>query len=470
MTLHEMVAAARTKAGQATKDARDFGAQIREKQSKNESFAEIQTKFDKAVADAREGIAEINRLEAEIEMEAHALALTTPREEFSPKITNLKPGSGDPYHPNTPHLNRQQRRERQVLQRQREMFARAGVTEKNFNQFRYETHPDAFVAFIKEGNGGAMRVLESAGFKPMEAMALLSTNQELGGFLVADELKAEILRDLAGFAVMRKLARVERTGKGALVFPSIQSAATDADIYSTGYTGAWRAEGYVTGGTAPTVQNQPRFGQHRIPVYAWAPEAVELTQELLSDSEADLEGILAQVIAETLGLDEDAVFINGSGSERPLGILTTLSGAAITEVNSGHATDVTYNGFIDLFTNVPSQYRNNGVWLMNSLTLGAAMKLADGNGMPLFPVNAVPGTLFGKRIEFSEFMPDRGTASNNPVLFGDFRFGYGIADRQELRIQRLTERFAPNLGILPTARVGGQPLRQAALRKMKMSV
>ena len=468
MTITERLAAARTKAGQATKDARELGAQIREKQDKNEAVAEIEVKFNAAVADARSAIAEINRLEAEVEMEAQAAALLKPRESFTGRVSNQRPGSGD-FHPGTPGINRQQRRERQMLARQREMFARAGVTEKNFDQFRHEVHPEAFAAFIAEGNAGAMRVIEAAGFKPMESMALLSTNQELGGFLVTDEMKAEILKDLAGVAIMRRICRVERTGKGALVFPTIQSASTDADIYTSGYTGAWRAEGYVTGGTAPTVQNQPTFGQNRIPVYAWAPNAVELTQELLSDSEADLEGILAEVIAETLGLDEDAAFINGSGSERPMGILNAVSGMSLTEVNSGHATDVSYNGFIDMFTNVPSQYRNNARWLMNSLTLGAAMKLKDGNDQPLFPVNAVPGTLFGKPIEFSEFMPDRGTASNNPVIFGDFRY-YGIADRQELRVQRLTERYAPNLGILPTARAGGQPLRTAAFRKMKMAV
>ena len=467
MTITERLAAARVKAGQATKDAREFGASIREKQDKNEAVAEIEVKFNAAVKDARDGMVEINRLEAEVEMEAQSAALLKPRESFTGRVTNATPRSGD-FHPNTPGINRQQRRERQTLARQREMFARAGVTEKNFDQFRFEVHPDAFLAFVQEGNGGAMKVLEAAGLKPMEAMALLSTNQELGGFLVHDEMKAEILKDLAGVAVMRRICRVERTGKNALVFPTIQSASTDADIYTSGYTGAWRAEGYVTGGTAPTVQNQPTFGQNRIPVYAWAPNAIELTQELLSDSEADLEGIVAEVIAETLGLDEDAAFLNGTGIERPIGILNAVSGMSLTEVNSGHATDVTYAGFIDVFANVPSQYRNNGRWLMNSLCLGAAMKIADGNGMPLFPINAVPGTLFGKPIEFSEFMPDRGTASNNPVIFGDFRY-YGIADRQELRIQRLTERYAPNLGILPTARVGGQPLRTAAFRKMKMS-
>ena len=307
----------------------------------------------------------------------------------------------------------------------------------------------------------------AAGFKPVESMALLSTSGELGGYLVPDEFRAEVLKDLAGFAVMRGMCRVERTGKGALVFPSIQSASTDADIYSTGYTGAWQPEGYVTGGTAPTVQNQPKFGQTRIPVHCWAPNAIELTQELLSDSEADLEGIVAECIAETLALDEDAVFINGNGVGRALGIMSTMSGLSITEVNSGHASQLTYEGLIDLWTNIPSQYRGNMRYLMNSLTFGAILKMKGSDGHPLFPQNTMPGTLWNKPIAFSEFMADI-AADANPILAGDFRY-YGIADRQELRVQRLVERYAPNVGILPTARVGGQLMRTPAFRKLKIA-
>jgi len=63
---------------------------------------------------------------------------------------------------------------------------------------------------------------------------------------------------------------------------------------------------------------------------------------------------------------------------------------------------------------------------------------------------------------------------NEPETFAhDHRFSiryYLIADRQEMRIQRLAERFAPNVGLLATARVGGQTLRTAAFRTQKVSV
>ena len=458
--LKNLIVAGREKAGRSTQAARDYGLKIREAQGKQEPTADLEVAFTKAVTEATADLKDLQRLEAELVLETEAKKLETPRESFTGRIVESDR--------DTPIRNREDRREKQRLTREREMYARAGVANmEQFRQFR-DAHAEAFTAYILGDNRGAMQEFEKAGFKPSESMALVSTTGDLGGFLVPDEFRNEVLRDLAGFAVMRPMCRVERTGKSALVFPSLASATTDADIYSSGYAGAWKAEGYVTGGTAPTVQNQPTFGQTRIPVHAWAPNAVEVTQELLSDNEADLDGILAEVIAETLALDEDSGFLNGSGVNQPLGLTNTLSGTTVTAVNSGHATALTYEGLIDLWTNIPAQYRQNMRFLMSSLTYGAILKLKDGNGMPIFPVNATPGTLWGKPIAFSEFMAEI-AADTHPIVAGDFRY-YGIADRQELRVQRLVERYAPNIGILPTARVGGQVMRTAAFRKLKIAV
>ena len=177
--------------------------------------------------------------------------------------------------------------------------------------------------------------------------------------------------------------------------------------------------------------------------------------------------MIAELIGETLALDEDASFIGGSGVNQPTGLRTGVGDFELTEVNSGDSSAITYDSLVDLHTRLASQYRMQATWLMNSLTLGAVMKLKDTQNDPIFPVNAIPDKLFGRPIEFSEFMPNI-AANSNPMIFGAFMY-YGIADRQELRVQRLTERFAPNIAILPTARVGGQTLRTAAFRKQKIA-
>jgi HK97 family phage major capsid protein len=315
----------------------------------------------------------------------------------------------------------------------------------------------------------AMGAFEKAGFKPQEAFALVSGVADLGGYLVSDDMQAEIIRNLAAFSEFRGLCRTVTTSGPAAVFPTIAPrTGAGASIYPSTFAGSWKPEGYVTGGTAPTVQNNPRFGQARVPVFTWAPDAIELTQELIADAKADVEGVIAELIAETLALDAEDKGINGVGDVGPLGLLNTTTDNALTATNSGDADEITYNGLVDVQFKVPSQYRRNGAYLMASLTFAKTLKLKDGQQMPIFPVNQVPGTLFGKRVAFSDLMPIEGT-DTFPVIFGDFRY-YVIADRQELRIQRLVERFAPNVGLLPTAREGGMPIRTDAFRKLKCAV
>jgi HK97 family phage major capsid protein len=299
---------------------------------------------------------------------------------------------------------------------------------------------------------------------PQELQALLSTNDP--GFLVPEDFDARVIKDLAGFAVFRRLARVERTGSDVLVFPSV-NAASDARAligYTSGFAGSWKAQRTASGGaTALTVQNQPVFGQERIQVHRWEPDAIELSTELLDDSAVDLMGLLSEVIAEVRAIDEDVEFTNGDGQGRPLGILQ----AGLSTVNSGGASTLTYAGLLSLYGTLRAQYRMNANWMMNSLTFTSILAIEDSGSTLIFPPNALPGTLWNRPVAFNEHLADV-AASAIPIIFGDFRF-YVIADRMELRIQRLMERMAPNVGILPFARLGGQTVRTNAFRTQTVS-
>ena len=463
--MNPKVIAAREKAGQAVKDAREIGlALTAAEEQKLATVAELREKFERARDAATEAQRLLQQAIAVDDLERQHADFTEPATGVTNKDRRESLGtiSTREIAEVAKGMTRRERmRAERHMKERLELFSAAGVkTREDLGRFT-EAHAEAFYHFVLSGAGAAMASFEAHGFKARESMALVSTSGDLGGFLAPDEFRAEVIRDLAGIAVMRGMCRVEVTGASALVFPTIQSATVNANIYASGYVGAWKGEGYVTGGTAPPTQDQPKFDQSRTPVHAWAPDAIEVSNELLSDNKADLDGILAGLIAETAGLDEDAGFINGSGVGQPLGI--AHANAGITGVNTGSSGALTYAGLVDLFTNLPSQYRQNAVFLLNSLTYGAILKLADTQQRPLFPVGSNVNELWTRPFVFSEFMPNI-AAGSSPIIFGNFRY-YLIADRQELRIQRLVERFAPNLGILPTARLGGQPLRKAAFRK-----
>lgn len=417
----------RDKAGTALAEARRLGLLIREKIDKSETAAAEEEAFTRAHSEFTALMLDVQRFERLEDVERQHKDFSAPAD---PSFVHRAPDPGSPG---------------------------AGPAEA-----LKRIHREAFDRFLRHGERAAVEVMAAGGIGPKEQHALLGTQADLGGFLVPEDFQAEVIRDLAGFAVIRPVARVMPTSRSTLVFPAV---AAGTDPYPSGFAGSWKPEGYVTGGTAPTVQNKPTFGQERIPVHSWQPDAIEITTELIEDSAAPLDSILAEIIAETKALDEDTAFIKGNGVGRPLGLVD--AGAGITTVVSGDANLLKYNGLVDLFTGLPAQYRQNGKFLMNSATYGKVLQLADTNNLPLFPPGMQVGTLWGKAILFSEFVASV-AANALAIVFGDFRY-YGIAERRELRIQRLTERFAPNIGLLPTARLGGQPLRKAAFRIQKIS-
>ncbi len=310
------------------------------------------------------------------------------------------------------------------------------------------------------------KLLESA----PEQFALLTSTGETGGYMVPEDFQAQVIRDLAGFSVFRSYARVERTSRDVMVWPSIVSptAANLKKGYSSRYAGSWKAQRTASGGaTALTVQNQPLVEQERIPICRWEPDATELSVELMEDPIASIETILAEIIAETKGLDETAAFTNGDGQGQPTGI----DQESFTAVNSGAATALKYNpaakGLLALYGTLPAQYRANASWCMNSLSYTAALGIETTGNNIVFPPNALPNTMITRPVMFDEFMPDV-AANSYPIILGDFRY-YIIADRTELRIQRLVERAAPNVAFLAYARLGGKTVRTGAFVRQKVA-
>ena len=327
-----------------------------------------------------------------------------------------------------------------------------------------QAHREASVAYIKHGSGAAVDRLKLAGFGPSEIHLLSGASGELGGFSFSDDFRNEVVRPRPGFAVVRAAARVMTTSSDVLVMPRVVSG---TDPYSSGVSGAWRASGYVSGGSAPTVQDQPTLAQERIQVGWWQPNAIELDPSLLDDNAINLESVIGEELGRTKGLDEDSAFINGDGQGQPLGL--TNAGITSVALDSGAVSHAT---LINLIYGLPSQYRASARHLMRSATFGEYMKLETAAGVNLiFPnfttqssATSTPAVanLMGYPVMFSEFM-SAVAVSTLVQVFGDF-FYYVIAERKALALQRLVERYAPNVGILASARIGGQVVLTDAFR------
>jgi HK97 family phage major capsid protein len=419
----DLIEKAREQLGKALDAARTIAQKMKEEPEKQ---AELQESFDKAMADVKASKLSMQNAESQKMVE-------------------------DEY-----------KQHHEDAQRQTQHMA---PTEKDKAEKKKEQHAKAYDLYLRQGAGAAYESLSD--LSPQERNALLGTQGDLGGFLIPDDFRNELIRDVAGLSTFRLAgARTIPTSLRVLTMPTVTTGGdqypTDLETGAAQDTGNWKGEGSnpATDGGTPAVQNKPTFGEANIPTHIWQPDAVVLTRELLDDSVVPLDSLIPELFAEILALDEDWAFTLGNGIGKPLGIQS----AGLAEVSSGTKSVVTYGGLIDLMMTVPAQYRQGagGVFMMNSLTFGEIVKLEDGGSTLIFPANALPGTLFSKRVVFNEFMPD--IADNaEPIAFGDFS-KYIIADRQDMRVQRLEEKFAPKVGIMVTARRGGQLVRLNCLR------
>ena len=294
----------------------------------------------------------------------------------------------------------------------------------------------------------------------IEKRDLVEDIDTAGGYLVPEDMRQEIIKELPAFTIMRPRARVMTTGRDVVMAPRLTGATgDDQDIFTSAVQVTWASELM----TDDEGEVDPAFGQERIPVNKMIAKT-RLSIDFLMDTEHDVIGLLNSLYAEAFGLGEDQAFMDGNGVSRPKGLFQDTD---VPTVNSLDANTVTADGLIDLVYGLPSQYRQRGVYFMASDTERDIRKLKDGNGDYLWQPGlqlGQPASLLGFAILSTEFAPAI-AAGNDPIAFGDPNT-YWIFDRTGLTMQRLDERYAEQglVGFVATRRVAGQPTQPRAWR------
>ncbi len=287
-----------------------------------------------------------------------------------------------------------------------------------------------------------------------EAKSLRVSDNTAGGYLAPDQFNAELDRNVVLWSPVRQVARVLPTGAPAVLWPRRTGGMTASWV---GETGA-RPETTVT------------FGQSRYPVFELAAY-VDVSNAMLEDSDFDVASLLSFEFAEEFGYEEGKAFVNGASAIQPSGF---MQDAGLSYTPGGNATAINADGLVDLYHAVKTPYRANGVWAMNSNTLGVVRKLKDGQGNYLLSQSGIANTpittILGRPVIEMPDMPD--IAGNSfPVAFGDFGQGYRIFDRISLSILRdpfsqATNGFTRFHG---RRRVAGGVGKAEAIRKLKIS-
>jgi HK97 family phage major capsid protein len=288
-----------------------------------------------------------------------------------------------------------------------------------------------------------------------------------GGFAVPQEIDAMIARRILEISPIRAVANVVRTGTSGF-----------RRLISTGGT----ASGWVSEAGARPETASPKLAEI-IPPMGELYANPSATQAMLDDAAFDLEGWLANEIATEFARAEGAAFINGTGTNQPMGFLSVTASATgdaarafgtLQFIASGNATGLgatPETKLIDLVCQLKAPLRQGAVWVMNSGTLAAVRKLKTADGAFLWQpglVDGQPDRLLGYAVIEAEDMPDV-AANQYPIAFGNFKAGYLITERRQTTILRDPYTNKPYVQFYATRRVGGQVMDSDAIKLLRIA-
>lgn len=292
------------------------------------------------------------------------------------------------------------------------------------------------------------------GLSEVEIKALATDSDPDGGYLLPRNVRAGIVEKLVEFSPIRGLATIESIGLG----DNLEVPKEGSTNFGSGWTSerASRTE-TVTGTFA--LDKIPTFEQYA------APRA---TQKMLDDTSFDIEGWISRKVKDRFAILEGTAFVSGNGVTQPEGLLTN---ADIAEVNSGDANLLTADGLISLFYALPEAYAKNGTFVLRRAAVKSIRLFKDSQNQYLWQPalsSSAPATVLGQPYVEAADMPTV-AAGNYPVLFGDFKAGYVIVDRQDVRVLRDPYTAKPFVEFYTTRRVGGQVVLAEAIVKQKVA-
>lgn len=318
----------------------------------------------------------------------------------------------------------------------------------------YWQQRQAFGKYLRHGDGDLSReetkLLKSIVLTPMVVQQALMKGIDsvdsikatmveavdtLGGFTVPIDFQTKVIERLQGLTVMRGRASVMETSRDQVEYPV---STTTGDQYSSAVRVTWVDETPTAGAAATNLT----WGSENIPVHTVMAETA-LSRNLVEDAAFDIEGFLVDKLSESSAIDEDNQFINGSGIGKPQGILPGNANALSLAYETTATNDVlAWEDLVDVTYKIPTQYRQNAIWIANRTTYGtiAKMKTASGYDYLWQPwqyvggADAPPKQLQGYDVTEQETMPDVADAAF-PVIFGDMS-GYQIVDRVGMTVER----------------------------------
>lgn len=289
-----------------------------------------------------------------------------------------------------------------------------------------------------------------------------STVPSDGGFLIPENLRAELLRVALEMAVVRSRARVVPMESLSVPYPMIDSTSNASSVFG-GITGYWTEEGGTLTDSSPTFGRINLIAK-KLTLYS------EIPNELFQDSIISLQQFMSESYPEALAWFEDVAFTSGNGVGQPLGYLNAPAAVSVAKESNQPAGTIAWENIVKAYARMLPSSMSRAVWVANNDTFpelatmalsvgtgGSAVWIGDGGGEA-----APPMRVLGRPVIFTEKVSSVGTAGDINLV--DFGY-YLIGDRQAMQATTSTEfRFnTDKTAMRVIERVDGQPWIQSAI-------
>ena len=330
----------------------------------------------------------------------------------------------------------------------------------SFDQDAYKNYKSGFFKLI---TGTRLDDLE-----PEERKAMSAGSDPDGGYMLPASTVGRTVQKIYDQSSMRRICSVQ-TISGNDTEGMVDNDEADA--------------GWVSELGTRSDSGTPQVGSWRIEAFEMyaMPKA---SQRLLDDAATDVEGWLANKIADKFARTEGDAFINGTGAGKPRGLFTYTTAATadsarawgqFEHVKTGangdfHTTKA--DPIQDLIGAFKDQYLQNASFLTRREVRTKIRKLKEATSdrylwEPSLQMGQ-PDRLLGYPVVIDQYVPTLATDSLSLAL-GDFRDAYTIVDRVGIRTLRDPYTAKPYVVFYSTKRTGGGAISFESVKFLKFS-
>lgn len=300
---------------------------------------------------------------------------------------------------------------------ERKWGAFPGISDEDVSKLTYQEKFCTFLKSLVRGRVDVCDQLQRSWSTEAQIKQMTDNVDTAGGYLVPEEFRAEVVRLIPKFGLLRRFARTIPMSTDTLRVPR-QTASV---------TVSWPGE--AKKGTA----SKPTLGQ----VLLNSKTMVGLCSysiEFLADAGVPVLEYLQTIFAEEFAAEEDNQWINGTGV--PFTGILAVSGTGSFTMASGKTTigSTVIDDMIDLADQVVEEADEGAIYVFHKKLLSALRKVKVTSDYALSPASqGAPATIAGVPWYTSKKAPSAPAVSTAFAFYGNPRYTL-LGDRQQMTI------------------------------------